>query len=80
LIFSWELFRFALQWRRPWDTRDVRLDVAMEGFFGVISAICSILAAFQTAQHRAHNARNDVLKYQDVWLEMGLAIMLGFLT
>jgi hypothetical protein len=54
----------------------------MEAFLGVVAAICSILAAFQTAQHRAYNTRypNKDPRYQDVWLEMGLAIILGFLA
>ena len=82
LIFAWETWRFLLAWRRPWDYRDLRLDVAMEAFLGVVAAICSILAAFQTAQHRGYNLRypNKDPRYQDVWLEMALAIMLGFLA
>ncbi|KAL1842293.1 hypothetical protein VTK73DRAFT_3156 [Phialemonium thermophilum] len=81
--FIWELSRFAVVWLRsqPREAmRDAAVDATAHAVLGFTSAICTILAAFQAAQHRAFNTRSrGGVGYRDVEPCIALSALLGLL-
>ncbi len=55
------------------------IDVFAQAVISIGAAMCAIVAAFQASRHRAYNAATDGMKYEDVDLEIALAVLLGFL-
>lgn len=80
LVFLWETSRFALGWKRLLERSDHIWDAAGEAVLSVLAAICTILAAFQAAQHNLHNASSPNEIYQHIGPEVAVTAMLGLLT
>lgn len=80
LAFLWETSRFSIRWRRLLVRSDHIWDAAGEAVLSVLAAICTILAAFQAAQHNLHNANSPNEIYQHIGPEASVTAMLGLLT
>ncbi|KAH8899055.1 hypothetical protein GQ53DRAFT_742161 [Thozetella sp. PMI_491] len=79
VAFLWELTSFLLGYARQLPRRHLLVDVAAEAILAIGAAMSAIVAAFQASRHQAYNSTTDGPQYEDVGLEIALAVLLGCL-